>query len=211
MRYATGAKMLGCTVVGATLLLGGAGALGGLDMAMAQSSLLPVETMQRTIRRSGDQSDGRHQAEHDHYRDQRLYAAAGKQGRHVRAHRRPGGENRDDDPRLPACGERRYHARGHQQRTHGLHGQKQRRAGNLRQQLAGQLHHQAQEPAYQKRSQKLHCYLLTAKGRTRRPQPQPPTTPARTERCRDPWPPRGAARLLSRRPDTVRQRQKPGR
>lgn len=47
MRYATGAKMLGCTVVGATLLLGGAGALGGLDMAMAQSSLLPVETMQR--------------------------------------------------------------------------------------------------------------------------------------------------------------------
>ena len=44
MRYATGAKMLGCTVVGATLLLGGAGALGGLDMAMAQSSLLPVET-----------------------------------------------------------------------------------------------------------------------------------------------------------------------
>ena len=33
--------------MGATLLLGGAGALGGLDMAMAQSSLLPVETMQR--------------------------------------------------------------------------------------------------------------------------------------------------------------------
>ena len=46
MRYATGAKMLELYRVGATLLLGGAGAL-GLDMAMAQSSLLPVETMQR--------------------------------------------------------------------------------------------------------------------------------------------------------------------